>query len=57
MTIRSTPYYGRVVYDARRWGLKLGRLKPPPIRIQVPPPKSRDQELYERRRSRYYDRS
>ncbi len=50
-------YNGQVVYEARRWGLKLGRLKPPPAKVQVVPSKSRDQELYDRRRSRYYDRS
>jgi hypothetical protein len=45
-------YRAKVIYEARRWGLKLGRLRPPPAKVQIVPPKSRDQELYERRRSR-----
>jgi hypothetical protein len=44
-------YSGKVIYEARRWGLKLGRFRPPPVKVQVIP-KSRDQELYDRRRSR-----
>jgi predicted phage terminase large subunit-like protein len=44
-------YRDVVTREARRWGLRLGRLKPPPRpQVQVPPPKSRDQELYDRRR-------
>ena len=40
-----------VVREARRWALKLGRLKPAPRpQVQLPPPKSRDQELHDRRR-------
>ena len=45
-------YSRRVIHEARRWGLELGRLKPPSVKVQVIPPKSRDQELYERRRWR-----
>jgi phage terminase large subunit-like protein len=45
-------YHAKVIYEARRWGLKLGRFRPPPAKFQIVPPKSRDQELYERRRSR-----
>ena len=45
-------YRARVVHEARRWGLKLGRLRPPQIKVQVVPPKSRDQELYDRRQWR-----
>ena len=45
-------YSGKVIYEARRWGLKLGRLRPPPAKLQVVPPKSRDQELHDRRRAR-----
>ena len=45
-------YRGKVIYEARRCGLNLGRLRPPPIKVQIVPPKSRDQELYERRRWR-----
>ena len=40
--------------EARRWGLNLGRLRPPPVKVQVIPPKSRDQELYERRQRRQW---
>jgi hypothetical protein len=44
-------YREHVIREARRWGLKLGRLRPPPPpKVQPPPPKSRDQELYDRRR-------
>jgi phage terminase large subunit-like protein len=44
-------YRDHVIREARRWGLKLGRLRPPPPpKVQPPPPKSRDQELYDRRR-------
>ena len=43
-------YRAKVIHEARRRGLKLGRLRPPPVKVQVIPPKSRDQELYERRR-------
>jgi phage terminase large subunit-like protein len=42
-------YSGRVIHEARRWGLKLGRVVLPPAKVV--PSKSRDQELYERRRS------
>jgi hypothetical protein len=45
-------YSGRAIHEARRWGLQLGRFRPPPAKVQIVPPKSRDQELYERRRSR-----
>jgi len=45
-------YREQVIREARRWGLKLGRLRPPPAKVQVVPPKSRDQELFERRRWR-----
>ena len=34
---------------ARRRGLTLGRVVMPPPKIQIVPPKSRDQELYDRR--------
>jgi len=44
-------YRDHVIREARRWGLKLGRLRPPPPpKVQPLPPKSRDQELYDRRR-------
>jgi hypothetical protein len=43
-------YSRRVIHEARRWGVELGRLKPPSVKVQVIPPKSPDQELYERRR-------
>ena len=43
-------YRAKVIHEARRRGLKLGRLRPPPVKVQVIPPKSRDQEFYERRR-------
>ena len=43
-------YRAKVIHEARRRGLKLRRLRPPPVKVQVIPPKSRDQELYERRR-------
>jgi hypothetical protein len=42
-------YSGRVIHEARRWGLKLGRLRLPPVKVQAVPPKSRDQELHDRR--------
>jgi predicted phage terminase large subunit-like protein len=45
-------YSRKVIFEARCWGLKLGRLRPPPAKVHVVPPKSRDQELYERRQSR-----
>ncbi len=45
-------YREKVIYEARRWGLKLGRLRPRPAKVHIVPPKSRDQELYDRRRSR-----
>ena len=45
-------YRGHVIKEARRWGLKLGRLRPPPAKIQICPPKSRDQELHDRRQWR-----
>jgi hypothetical protein len=47
-------YSGKVIFEARLWGLKLGRLRPPPVKVQVIPPKSRDQELYERRQRRQW---
>jgi hypothetical protein len=28
-------YRGQVIHEARRWGLKLGRLRPPPAKVQV----------------------
>ena len=31
-------YSGKVIHEARRWGLKLGRLRPPPVKVQVVPP-------------------
>ena len=45
-------YSGKVIYEARRWGLRLGRLRPPPVKVQFIPPKSHDQELHDRRRRR-----
>ena len=45
-------YRAKVIHEARRWGLKLGRFRPPPAKVQIVPPKSRDQELYDRRRLR-----
>ncbi len=36
-------YSGKVIYEARRWGLKLGRLRPQPAKLHIVPPKSRDQ--------------
>ena len=45
-------YRAKVIYEARRWGLKLGRFRPPPAKFQIVPPKSRDQELHDRRRLR-----
>jgi hypothetical protein len=47
-------YIGKVIFEARRWGLKLGRLRQPPVKVQVIPPKSRDQELHERRQRRQW---
>ena len=47
-------YSGKVINEARRWGLELGRLRPPPVKVQVIPPKSRDQELHERRQWRQW---
>jgi len=43
-------YRGRVIAEARRRGLTLGRVVMPPPKVQIVPPKSRDQELYDRRR-------
>jgi phage terminase large subunit-like protein len=45
-------YHARVIHEARRWGLKLGRLRPPRPQVQIVPPISRDQELHDRRRQR-----
>ena len=45
-------YHARVVYEARRRGLQLGRVVLLPVKVEVVPPKSRDQELWDRRRSR-----
>jgi hypothetical protein len=45
-------YRGKVIYDARRWGLKLGRVMLPPAKVQIVTPKSRDQELHDGRRLR-----
>ena len=45
-------YRAKVIYEARRWGLKLGRLKPSAAKGDIVPPKSHYQELYERRRWR-----
>ena len=45
-------YREKVIYEARPWGLKLGRLRPRPAKVHIIPPKSRDQELHDRRRSR-----
>jgi hypothetical protein len=42
-------YSGRVIHEARRWGLNLGRVRRPPPQVQIVPPKSRDQELHDRR--------
>jgi phage terminase large subunit-like protein len=42
-------YRTKVIYEARRWGLKLGRLRLPPPQVQIVPPISRDQELWDRR--------
>ena len=42
-------------FFSRRSGADLGeigRLRPPPVKVHIVPPKSRDQELYERRQSR-----
>ena len=43
-------YHAKVIYEARRCGLKLGRVVVPPAKVQIVPPKSRDQELHDRRR-------
>jgi hypothetical protein len=43
-------YHARVIYEARRRGLQLGRVVLLPVRVEVVPPKSRDQELHDRRR-------
>jgi len=43
-------YRGRVIPEARRRGLTLGRVALPPAKVQIVTPKSRDQELYDRRR-------
>jgi phage terminase large subunit-like protein len=45
---------GLVIREARRWGPRLGRFRPPPAKVQVVPPKSRAQELHDRRRSRQW---
>jgi predicted phage terminase large subunit-like protein len=45
-------YREQVIREARRRGLTLGRVVMPRPKVQVVPPKSRDQELYDRRRSR-----
>ena len=45
-------YRTKVIYEARRLGLKLGRFRPPPPQVQIVLPISRDQELYDRRRQR-----
>jgi phage terminase large subunit-like protein len=42
-------YLELVIREARRWGLTLGRFRPPPAKLIVVPPKSRDQELHDRR--------
>jgi phage terminase large subunit-like protein len=43
-------YHARVIHEARRWGLKLGRSRPPSSpQVQIVPPISRDQELWDRR--------
>jgi hypothetical protein len=42
-------YRTKVIYEARRWGLKLGRLRLPQPQVQIVPPISRDQELWDRR--------
>ena len=47
-------YREQVIHEARRWGLKLARLRSPPVKVPVIPPKSRDQELYERRQRRQW---
>jgi len=43
-------YHARVIYEARRRGLQLGRVVLLPVKVEVVPPKSRDQELWDRRR-------
>jgi phage terminase large subunit-like protein len=45
-------YHARVIYEARRRGLHLGRVVLLPVKVEVVPPKSRDQELHDRRRQR-----
>lgn len=40
-----------VTRRARMWGERLGRIRPYPSVVMPTPPKSRDQELYERRRN------
>ena len=47
-------YSGKVIHEARRWGLKLGRLRLPPPQVQIVPPKSRDQELHEQRPAEHH---
>jgi phage terminase large subunit-like protein len=42
-------YHARVIYEARRRGLQLGRVVLLPVKVEVVPPKSRDQELWDRR--------
>jgi hypothetical protein len=46
-------YSGKVIHEARRWGLKLGRVVLPPPKVQIVSPKSRDQELYDRQQWRH----
>jgi hypothetical protein len=41
-----------VIRRARKWGEQLGRLRPYPRVASPPPPKSQDQQLYDRRRNR-----
>jgi phage terminase large subunit-like protein len=45
-------YHARVIYEARRRGLHLGRVVLLPVKVEVVAPKSRDQELHDRRRQR-----
>lgn len=45
----------RVIHQARHWGERLGRLRPPPRVAPPMPPKSREQMLHERRRERHRD--
>jgi phage terminase large subunit-like protein len=43
-------YHSRVIHEARRRGLQVGRVVLLPVKVEVVPPKSRDQELWDRRR-------